>query len=33
VYPVVAASGGATIVAWTSGASTNATIQVMRVGG
>jgi hypothetical protein len=33
VYPVVAASAGATIVAWTSGASATATIQVRRVGG
>ena len=31
VYPVVAAAGDATIVAWTSGASTSSTIQVTRV--
>ena len=32
VYPVVAATSDAAIVAWTSGASTNSTIQVTRVG-
>jgi hypothetical protein len=32
VYPVVAAASDAAIVAWTSGASTNSTIQVTRVG-
>jgi hypothetical protein len=31
VYPVVAATSDAAIVAWTSGASTNSTIQVTRV--
>ena len=31
VYPVVAATAGATVVAWTSGASTASTIQVRRV--
>src|SRR3954470_10239937 len=31
VYPVVAAGTGATIVAWTAGASTASTIQVRRV--
>jgi hypothetical protein len=31
VYPVVAAAGGATIAAWTSGASSNSTIQVRRL--
>jgi predicted nicotinamide N-methyase len=33
VYPVVAASGNAAIVAWTSGASPHSTIQVIRIGG
>jgi hypothetical protein len=32
VYPVVAATSDAAIVAWTSGASINSTIQVTRVG-
>jgi hypothetical protein len=31
VYPVIAASGGATIVAWTSGASSASVIRVSRV--
>jgi hypothetical protein len=31
VYPVVAATAGATVVAWTSGTSTASTIQVRRV--
>jgi len=31
VYPVVAAAGGATIAAWTSGASSTSTIQVRRL--
>jgi hypothetical protein len=31
VYPVVAAAGGGTIVAWTSGASSDSTIQVRRL--
>jgi hypothetical protein len=31
VYPVIAASGGATIVAWTSGASSASVIRVARV--
>ena len=33
VYPVVAASGSAAIVVWTSGASTSSTLQVARIGG
>jgi hypothetical protein len=32
VYPVVAATSDAAIVAWTSGASTSSTIQVTRIG-
>jgi hypothetical protein len=33
VYPVVAASGNAAVAAWTSGASSSSTIQVVRIGG
>ena len=33
VYPVVAVSGDAAVVAWTSGGSSSSTIQVVRIGG
>ena len=33
VYPIVAASGSAAIVVWTSGASASSTLQVARIGG